>query len=695
MVMIFGKVRWAFLIQFVTTISISVLLVLASINALSSGYYIEFIIATIIFTALSVGAFFGGIVAHRPKFGILASTIFILVVYGVMGTLLVLNITGVIHPFFSGSYHVDYFLVSLQILLPPLAAYGVMCFFSAIGGVFSKKFIVLQPKRKRGKKEKKSILSMFNTPLFILIFIITWIPLLVPLFTPSQNTIKKFSAWNINSSGTSRFREELENAGYTNIKSCITSYSILSRINEPFVLIVLGPNKFYNPVSDVPFMIKFLKSNGSMLIAHEQGSTSWLMYDMFTSSLTLTGTGTTPFPIMLFADGILRDNYSYYNKNNFPVITSSTIFSHEITQGVNKLVLDNAGGLLLIPDLFTNFGWNVIATSTPSYSWVDKKENGFPNGNGKFDSDVDKYGIPFGFSGFLAKQGISLPDAIPMGGFPIPAIATTEYGVSSNPSRIVVTTDASMFSNELIDLPGYDNKQFALNCMEWLTRGNKSMPIVFDEAHLKLEGAQDVSPAAIYGQILDYVGYMSSNWFIAPFYPFLALNSIRKWLPKTEQEKLKEAEKKRKKEEKKLKKKQKKEKRKRKVMGKIQFGGKLKKGEKKRITGILKKSTYFMQKLTWYIEQSEYNQALGLLYNRVKRLIGKRLGDEYLDNPEGVIHAILEKNPNADHKFLHTFFDRMARITTKGTKRLRITSQESFEKIYFEMITVQELLGRI
>nr|MDO8116112.1 hypothetical protein [Candidatus Sigynarchaeota archaeon] len=509
-------------------------------------------------------------------------------------------------------------------------------------------------------------MDVFKTPLFVVIFILSWVPLLAPLFTIDNNVYKDFSAWNNGDSGASSFRSELINEGYTNVKACITSYSMLSRIEEPFVIVSLGPNKFYNPVSDVPFMIKFLKLNGSMLLCHEQGSTQWLMYDMFIASLPLLSSNeiTRPFPFMFFGEGILKDNVSYYVRNDLPVIQGTGIRSHPVMNGIDKIVLNHASGMVMLPGMDTALGWQVLAASSSAYSWVDKNEDG------KFNRTEDRFDVPFIFDFALQQYKISNDSGVVMGGFPIPVVAATEFG-SEEQSRVIVTSDASIFSNQMINLAGYKNKQFALNCVDWLTRGNKSQLIVFDEAHLRPDGLQDASPAAIFGQFLDYVAYSSSNWFMAPFYPFLALSSIRKWLPKTEEQIQKEQEKQRRKEEKKARKAAKKSKRERKVLATARYSlapesekGELSKKKKKpsfiqqksakKIEGILKRSTYFSQKLTWYLEQSHYNGAIELLYNRVKRLIGQKVGESA--SHEQVIHAIMDKFPNVEHDKLDHFF---------------------------------------
>ncbi|MBD3188301.1 hypothetical protein GF325_15810 [Candidatus Bathyarchaeota archaeon] len=687
MVRIVGKVRWATIIALGLMIGLVALFILILGNTICWDCGWGEILLGLLFPFLASGlvaGFIGGLVAHTGKHGLLPGMITAIVVTLIQGVLILLNATLGLNtvPTDVEENPMTFFIPVIFILITMLP-------MGAIGGAISLRNITLSPPGK-GEKEK-GLFSAFKKPLFVVIFILAWTPLIVPLLSIDTNIDKPYSAWNDKPSGMNTFKEQVEAAGYTNTVSCISSYSLLSRIEEQSLLVILGPNRFFNPISDVPFLIDFFRKNGSMLIAHEQGSTSWLMYDAFAASLPSLATGGSIFPFMMFSQGILRDNVSYYKENQFPVIGAGNLGSHPITSGISSIVLNKAGGLVTIPGMDI-FGWEIVATSTDGYSWVDRKQEGYPDGNYQYNPSVDKFDIPIEFEWALKKMGITIVGGVPMGGFPIPVIAATQYSTGGSGGRVVCTSDASIFSNQMISLPGFDNLQFALNCIDWLTGSNTSMKIIFDEAHLKPGTFQDTTVPAIYGTVLGYVGYLSSNWFTAPFYPFIALVSIKRWLPKSETEKLKEERKRKAREEKRQKKLQKKARRKRRVLGKLVYGKKLTKREKKNIQGVLKKSTYFMQKLTWYMEQSEYNQALGLLYNRLKRLIGKKFGSG--TSHDVVIHAIMERNPSVNHGSLTRFFKQMERVVSK-TRKLRVRRQDFFEKLYFEMITVQEYIESI
>lgn len=610
--------------------------------------------------------------------------------------------------------------------IPALVALVFAAPMGCLGGWIGRKYLKIPKGRDLSpKKQVESLLDVFKKPLFLLIFIIVWTPLLVPLFSMDDSVHKEYSAWNYTSSGMSQFRLAIENTGYTRTTSSVGSYSLLSRIDEPFVLVVMGPNRFYNLVSDIPFLIKFLRSGGSLLIAHEQGTTEWLLLNMMLASLLQGGDilGDGVFPLTFFMDGILRDNSSYLNRNDFPVIDTPGIKSHPVTAGVSRLVLNRASGLMLLPGMESLFRWNIVASTSSSYSWVDKDDDGMYSRE-KDNFDPYALGIPMVLFEPLRLAGISFPDGLPQGGFSIPVVGVTDLG-NPNSSRVVVTADASMFSNQLIDHAGFDNRQFAINCIDWLCHGNKSMRIVFDESHLRPVAIQDTSASAVYGTLLDYVGFMSSNWLLAPFYPFIAWKLLQRWMPKSEEKKRKEAERKRKREALKEKRLQRREKLQRRRIGRVLFEkGAARPGKDggmagaaavagaagqagqarqqrtlaeqradRKLQGMLKKSTFFAQKLAWYMEQPDFNKAIELLFNRVKRLATKKLGDQA--DARAIIAAIVEHNPQVEQRRLELFFRQMQQITRKGSSAIRVTRPENLEKYYYEIMTVAEYLEKL
>nr|MDO8087549.1 hypothetical protein [Candidatus Sigynarchaeum springense] len=707
-------VRWAFWVEVLVYFGlVGMFIAWGYANIDWNGYGFISMLPQLIPFAMAAGLVGGLMTRNIPKGALpsVALALFTVPCLGIVALIdsicLAFGFDAMIYPEVTRDPVINGILWSLPAIVAAVCA-GPM---GTLGGYLGKKYLKIPAGAQLTPSEQmEKFLAAFKKPLFLLIFLVAWTPLIIPLFSMDDSVHKEFSAWNYGDSGTSNFRRAIEDAGYDTMSS-IGSYSLLSRIDEPFVLVIMGPNRLYNFVSDIPFLIKFVRSGGSLLIAHEQGTTELLFLNMFLAS-AIDGRGSKPFPLTFFMDGILRDNVSYYNTNDFPVIDSPNIAPHAVTAGVSRLVLNRASGLMLEGGLGAIFGWNIVATSTNAYSWVDKNDDGL------YARDVDYFdpytlGVPMILFEPLKLLGFSFPAGLPQGGMAIPVVGVTDLG-TSNSSRVVVTADASMFSNQLLDLPGYDNRQFAINCINWLSSGNTSMKIVFDESHLRPVAIQDTSPSAVYGTVLDYVGFMSSNWLLSPFYPFIALKLLHRWLPKSEEQKLKLQEKKRKREERKAKRIQEREKRQRRRLGRFIFeSAAAKEGstgvkaarEKKpktlaeqrverKMQGILKKSTFFAQKLAWYLEQPDFNSALELLYNRVKRLAGKKLGEHADDR--AIISAIMEKNPQVEQRRLESFFRQMRHVTAKkGSGRVRITRAENLEKLYYEIITVAEYLEKL
>ncbi|MBN2152842.1 MAG: hypothetical protein JW839_15430 [Candidatus Lokiarchaeota archaeon] len=711
-------VRWAFWVEVLVYFGlVGVFVGWNYPNIDWNGWGFVSLLPQLVPSAAAAGLIGGLMTRHAGKGALpgIAMALFTLPCLGTLATIDAICLAFGFDPAIYPEVSSDPFINQLVWDLPALVSAACAAPMGTLGGYLGRKYLKV-PKgvQLTPNEQMEKFLDAFKKPLFLLIFIVAWTPLIIPLFSVDDSVHKEYSAWNYGDSGTSEFRQAIEDAGWTNTLSSVGSYSLLSRIDEPFVLVIMGPNRFYNLVSDIPFLIKFVRSGGSLLVAHEQGTTEWLFLNMFIAS-AIEGAATEEvpelFPMTFFMDGILRDNYSYYKANDFPVIDSPNIVPDEVTAGVSKLVLNRASGLMLEGGMEAIFNWNVLATSTNPYSWVDR------NDDGRYSRDDDYFdpyalGVPMILFEPLKMLGVSFPAGLPQGGMAIPVVASTELG--GNSSRVVVTADASMFSNQLIDHPDYDNMQFSINCIDWLSRGNKSMMVVFDESHLRPVAIQDTSAAAVYGTVLDYVGFMSSNWLLAPFYPFIALKLLRRWLPKSDEQKRKLQERKRRREERRAKRHQRREKTQRQRVGRVIFekaavgeakaASKGAKGKQRKtlaeqrmerkMQGMLKKSTFFAQKLAWYLEQPDFNRALELLYNRVKRLAGKKLGEQADDR--AIISAIMERNPQVEQRRLETFFRLMRRVTArKGSGRQRITRAENLEKIYYELITVAEYLEKL
>ncbi|MEJ2277319.1 MAG: hypothetical protein P8Y70_06150 [Candidatus Lokiarchaeota archaeon] len=394
--------------------------------------------------------------------------------------------------------------------------------FMIIGFVIFIRNIRIQKTRQLKSENKFRIAGIYKTALFISIFIFAFMPLTLPIFDRGVNN-HNFSVYNYGWNGASDFKKTLDDDGYNTY--CVqSSLSATERIaNKSILLVLLGPNQYYNPIFTMPYFVDFFKGNNSILICHDHGSTSMLLWEIYLSSLYNTAnqnqtSGTVP--VTLFANGILYDNASYATNPEFPVITD--LEPHPTTQGISKVILSKASAVAGGP-LVSFFGWNVIGRSSAKYSYVDT------DGDGVYrykDDNIDISFITNSIPGF-PKNMTKIPLGYPF--TPIVFMAT-----DTGNTRVFVTSDASMFDNELINEPGYDNKQFGVNIINWLTRyqNKKDWIVVFDEAHIRPEYTRDLSSAGIFGFILQYVIQLSTNPITAWIYPLLAVYSLRKILPK-------------------------------------------------------------------------------------------------------------------------------------------------------------------
>jgi hypothetical protein len=344
-------------------------------------------------------------------------------------------------------------------------------------------------------------------------------------------------------------------------------------------------------------------------------------------------------PVTIFPDGLLYDNESYDTNPKFPVIRDLEV--HPTTTGVSQIILSRASAAAGGP-LVDYFGWNVIGRSSSRYSYVDK------NGDGIYRYDDDNVDLSF-----ITNSIPNFPEnmsKLPLG---YPFTPTVFMAKDTGNTRVFVTSDASMFNNELINEPGYDNQQFAINIIDWLTRyGNPNDWIIaFDEAHIRPEFTRDLSSPGIFGYIIQYIVHLSTNKITAWIYPLLAVYTLRKYLPRKEKKKEKEIEKKQEEKEEKLK---------------------------------FRTSSFFAKKIKEYREKDQYRKAILLLYRRVERKLHAQLGERKI-SPKSVEDLIKAKDKNINKSKVKriTRFIEIIENLKKGRENLR--DEVDFENLFYEM----------
>lgn len=521
--------------------------------------------------------------------------------------------------------------------LPVLVSYiPLLCYIGAVFLgiafiIFIRNVSVYRTRQSQSRKQVKTG-SMYKQALFLIIFIFAFVPLLAPIIDQGKNN-HHFSIYNTDWNGCSDFRDTIEGQGYE-IMTIQSSLSATERLDKRVLLILMGPNQYYDPIFEIPYFIDFFNSSNSLLICHDHGSTSTLLWEILIASFLAQGDIET-FPLTIFPNGVLRDHASYLTTPEYPIIT--TFNPHPTVFPGMQVILGQSSSAVGGP-FIDMFGWEGIGYSTEQ-SYIDK------NGNDQFDIETDVLNLGF-MSGLLP----GFPSNLSLGIYPHPVFMAKEY----QKIRLFVSADASLFNNELIEL--YDNRQFGINVVEWLTYmdlgGNKDdWVIVFDEAHIRPEYSRDLTSAGIYGFIMQYVVHLSTNPITAWIYPLLAYYTLRRYLPrKDEKEQKKKAE----------------------------------EAEKEEETAKFRTSSFFAQKIEWYREKSKYGKALTLLYRRLERKLNSLLKGQKITK-ENVVDMVVAKELGISKtkvRRIDRFMDKILLIK-EGKEKIR--NEQDFENMFFEM----------
>jgi len=520
----------------------------------------------------------------------------------------------------------------------------LLCYLGAIfSGVFFIIFLrnatTMKVRQSQSRKKIKSG-SIYKQALFVIIFILVFVPLFSPIIDKGEND-QNFSVYNSAWNGASDFKQVIENEGYE-VRTIQSSLSATERLDKSILLILLGPNQFYDPIFEIPYFIDFFNSSNSLLLCHDHGSTSTLLWEIMLAGV-FAG---IQIPLTIFPNGILRDNASYdpFTTPEFPVITNFA--SHPTTTNIDEVILSvsscAAGGPFI-----NYFGWEPIG-STSDYAFIDKDYNK------RYNSPEDDLNLGFMslITSFIGLGDFPL-DTIPLGGYSQQVFLAKDSGTQ----RTFVSADASLFNNELIDDPLYDNMQFGINIIEWLTYVNEGRSkdewiVVFDEAHIRPEFSRDLTSAGIFGFVMQYIVHLSTNPITAWIYPLIAFYTLRKYLPK--KDKKKEEEK----------------------IAKVE--------ERKEEIARFRTSSFFAQKIGEYKDKMKYADALKLLYRRLERKLNTQLGGEKI-TVQNVIDLVNAKDPSTTKiksRRLSKFMDKILAIK-EGKYKVR--TEQDFEETFFEM----------
>lgn len=569
----------------------------------------------------SVGKTSGSNVTFSKGIIIAFFTVF-LIIYGIF-------ITNFIefYPLYNPGEALPFFISYI-----PLVCY-IGAIFLGFGLVIFIRNTTIQKSREIQSRKKVKTGTAYKEALFLVIFIFSFIPLFGSILDSGKND-QNFSVYNSNWNGATDFKSTIELEGY-DVMTIQSSLSATERLNKSILLILLGPNQFYNPVFEIPYFIDFFDSDikNSLFICHDHGSTSTLLWEIFIASAIdpdLQGA----VPVTIFPNGILRDNASYDTRPDFPRIRSFS--PHPTTVGISDVILSQASCVVGGP-FISYFGWDVVGSSS-DYGYVDKNNDHMYN----FDDDyVDLSMVAGIIPGFPARW--------PLGGYSQGVFMAKDAGNS----RVFLSADASLFNNELINEPGYDNSQFGINIIDWLTYGEskEDWVVVFDEAHIRPEYSRDFTSAGIFGFITQYIVHLSTNPITAWVYPLLAIYSLKKYLPKKDEKKEKK---------------------------------KAKEQETQEERERFRTSSFFAEKIEWYREKSRYGKALTLLYRRLERKLNALLRGRKITT-QNVMGMVIAKDPTITKLKIRRISKFMDRIIAIKEGRTKVKNEQDFETLFFEM----------
>ncbi len=518
--------------------------------------------------------------------------------------------------------------------------------------------------------------------IFIALLFLAWSPFFLPIVDRGMNN-KNNSIYNTDWNGWSNFALALDVEGY-DVMSIQSSISTIDQLdpNKQIILVIGGPNVFFNPTSEVPYFLTAFRKNFSMFVCEDHGTAGSLLFETYAASII-----TNPTPFTLFAQGVLNDNASYWKDPTFPVIRNFPDAGILTQNGVQEVCLSSSGGFLG-GTLFGQLGWNFLGSTSSQYSWLDKDNNGI------YNADNDTYNMPPTMTDVLQNQdsmvsvlGSILEVGLQLGGYSQtvfgmkdialnePIVIGNRTGTHSN--RMFVAADASWLDNELtatgdriitVDrvpqtISGFDNLQFGLNIIEYLACGRdiEDCIVVFDEAHIRPElGYTEISSAASFGATQGYVNWLSTNPILGLVYPLFALQTLRRWIPKEGNKK------------------------------KVQLRD-LEEEERKQSMLQFRSSSFFSQKINWYRQHNKFKQALIQLYRRLERKVNRLLGDAPDRSVNAIMNAIERERgqylSKDNYRRIRRFFEKMDSLKRNKSD---IKNEMEFEDLFMEMSWVSD-----
>ncbi|MHA1126466.1 MAG: DUF4350 domain-containing protein [Candidatus Heimdallarchaeota archaeon] len=485
-----------------------------------------------------------------------------------------------------------------------------------------------------------------NAFLISILFIIFCLPIVLSVTRIGQVGTRQFSIYNTNWDGTSELRSTLESNGYE-FRPIVSTLNTLTRTEEAGVLAIIGPTVFFDP-SETAALAYFIARGGSVILADDFGSANNILSLINTILQTFIGqipdAPSINFLGMKINNSLLMDSLSYHLSpvmpvlREFPVNTGGpdlTSISRVVTSFPSAIYFygpseADSEQLIWAPQYTYNSSVTItpgIAVSTDK-AWLETDIEGAKNGD-FFPDDYETGGVPF-----------SVMMALPLGA----------VGVGN----ILICSDPSIFVNDLMNLPSYDNRQLAVTLFDWLDINNTGV-IYYDESHLSAATGRGIlqifDPFSYVRMYLRFVDSFTMFPLLAPLFPIITLLMLRRNRPKT------------------------------------------KKPSPLLMTKIKRQRSrsFFAARMTWYINYQQFDEALVLLYRRLVRRLQKKLGLVAEIDVEQVINLLGTHFP---HQFnMNETSAMLLRVADILNNKRKITEEE-FTELVLEIRSIEDIVTK-
>ncbi|NWF94960.1 MAG: hypothetical protein HXY34_02360 [Candidatus Thorarchaeota archaeon] len=446
----------------------------------------------------------------------------------------------------------------------------------------------------------------------------TWLPVGI-LVLESAGGVQEsysydFSIYNEEWNGLSDFRVQIESTGRETM-SIQSVVSVVTRLRGQAILVIMGPVKDFSAEAAFVFW-DHLSQGGGLLIADDFGTanSSLAILNLLLAG-SLGGSGLPIESLVSFTGGVLLDLDSYDTSPKLPVITRFTpgLDGGALTQGVTSLHLNWATALSPRSAMgFAGVAW------TTQRAWCDTNI-----------SDPSPYPDENEWSGSLPVAGAIDLDLLLQG--------------EETLGRMVAVSDPSLFINDMLGRGS--NSVFAANVVNWLSRGNSSLPVVFCETLLPVPFT---SAEFMYGVYLGRVLFFATLPFFYVVAPLFTVVGLRRYIPDP------------------------------------------KKPEVKSMSEVFlrKGQTYFSERMAYYRSVGNYARVVKMLYRKLVRDLKKTYGWADYD-PRRLWSILSSRERTLREDDFHRTIKRIEEISARPFMKIK---ENEMMNLFFFIRNIQSLL---